>query len=133
MSDAIITPEELAAALTECCMAYSDEIKEKVADGLEKIGSETLSEVKETAPISDGGDRSIPYGVYRRNFVCQTDKERGEITTTVYQKGKHYRLTHLLENGHLNRDGTTRSKEFPHISIANEHAQKKADKLLEDL
>lgn len=132
MSD-IISPDDLAGTLAEYCREYTEEITEKVEIGLKNIGSEAAREVEELSPVSDGSDKSIPKGAYRRSWTCRIEKERGKIAATVYVRGKHYRLTHLLENGHLNRDGTTRSKKFPHISIANEHAQKKVDKLLEDL
>lgn len=129
----LISPDELAAVLAECCKKYTDEVVKKVGEGVENIGMETARELKELSPVSDGSDKSIPKGAYRRSWTCKIEKERGKFTVTVYVKGKHYRLAHLLENGHLNRDGTTRSKEFPHISIANKHAQEKIDKLLEDL
>ncbi len=142
MSD-LISPDELAAALAECCRKYTDEIVKKVEDGIESIGMEARQEVKELSPVFDGNDKNISKGAYRRSRASDIEKERGEITVTVHVKGKHYRLTHLLENGHLTRLGTGRkyygefgkkySQPVPHISIANEHAQKKAEKLLEDL
>ena len=85
---------------------------------------------KATGLVAENG--KPPYGRLR-TVLTQLEKERGEIKVTVHVKGKHYRLTHLLEKGHLNRDGTTRSKAIPHISIAQEHANKKAEKLLEGL
>lgn len=129
----IISPDDLAGVLAEYCREYTEEITEKVEEGIENIGIEAAREVKELSPVSDGSDKSVPKGAYRRSWTCKIEKERGKLTATVYVKGKHYRLTHLLENGHLNRDGTTRSREFPHISIANEHAQKKVEKLLKEL
>lgn len=132
MSD-IISLDDLAGALAGYCREYTKEITEKIEAGIENIGMEAVREVKDLSPISDGSDKSIPKGAYRRGWTCSIKKEHENITATVYVKGKHSRLTHLLTNGHLNRDGTTRSKEFPHISIANEHAQKKVEKLLEDL
>lgn len=132
MSD-IISLDDLAGALAGYCREYTEEITEKIEAGIENIGMEAVREVKDLSPISDGSDKSIPKGAYRRHFDIEIDRWRGQVKATVYVKGKHYRLTHLLENGHLNRDGTTRSKEFPHISIANKHAQKKVEKLLEDL
>lgn len=129
----IISPGELAGVLAEYCREYAEAITEKVGEGIENIGMETVREVKELSPVSDGNDKSIPKGAYRRSWTCKIEKNRGKFTATVYVKGKHYRLAHLLENGHLNRDGTTRSREFPHISIANEHARKKVEKLLEEL
>lgn len=132
MSD-IISPDDLAGILAEHCKKYTDEVVKKIEDGIEKIGNEVVKDVKELSPEYDGSSKKISKGAYRRSWTCSIKKDRGKITATIHVRGKHYRLTHLLENGHLNRDGTTRSREFPHISIANEHAQEKVNKLLEDL
>lgn len=136
-----ISPEEFMAEMCRIAQRYGDEVKEKVAVGLEKIGYEAVDEVKNLSPVLKKGEYAKkPYGkkyekyrkgAYRRRWTCQLSKERGKITVTVHNK--QWSLTHLLEKGHDNRDGTTRSKAIPHISIAQEHANKKAEKLLEGL
>ena len=128
-----ISPDELVQTLVDYCAGYTAEIKERVGDRIKDVGEEALAEVKELSPVYEGDNKNTPRGAYRRNWTYLIEKERGEIKVTVHVKGKHYRLTHLLEKGHLNRDGTTRSKAIPHISIAQEHANKKAEKLLEGL
>lgn len=45
----------------------------------------------------------------------------------------NYQLTHLLENGTLNHDGTQHSKPIPHISVALKHAEEKLNHMLENL
>jgi len=132
MSD-IITPDELAQTLADYCKGYTEEIREKVGEGIKEIGEEAVSEIKELAPVYAGENTGTPKGAYKRSWTYRIDKERGLIEVTVYVKGKHYRLTHLLENGHLTRDGTTRSRAIPHISIVNKHAQQKAEKLIKEL
>lgn len=132
-NDIIGDPGALTAALVKACTEFADEAKQKVTDGLVKIGQEAVQEVKELSPVYEGSNKNTPKGSYKRNWTYRIDKERGTFTVTVYVKGKNYRLTHLLEDGHVNRDGTTRSKAIPHVSIANDHAQLKADKLLEDV
>lgn len=129
----MITPEELAQTLADYCRGYTEEIKEAVGQGIEKIGEEAVQEIKEIAPVYAGENTGTPKGAYKRSWTYRIDKERGVINVTVHVKGKNYRLTHLLENGHLNRDGTTRSRAIPHISIANKHAQEKAEKLIKEL
>ncbi len=128
-----ISPDKLVEALIDYCKGFTEEIREKVGDDIEEIGKETVSEVRELSPVYEGDNKNTPRGAYRRNWDYIIEKSRGTINVIVHVKGKHYRLTHLLEHGHLNRDGTTRSKAIPHISIAQEHANKKAEKLLEDL
>lgn len=129
----VATPEALVAAMVETCQEYTDEVKETVEKGVVEIGQEATAEVKMLAPVYDGDNKNTSKGAYRKSWTYRVDKERGKINVTVYAKSPHYRLTHLLENGHLNRDGNTRSRAIPHISIANTNAEKKVDKLLEDL
>lgn len=144
----IATPEMLVAALVSACQEYTDDIKEQVEEGVLKIGEEAVEQVKALSPVYEGTDRvsktgkhyhttnkNMKYskGSYKRSWTYSVDRERGKIEVTVHAKKPHYRLTHLLENGHLNRDGTTRTKAIPHVSIVNNLAQKKVDKLLEEL
>lgn len=128
-----ITPNALTDALVSACSEYTEEVRTFVEEGVEKIGEEALKEVKELAPIYEGDNKNTRKGAYRRSWTCDISKQRGIINAVVHAKAPHYRLTHLLENGHLNRDGTTRSKAIPHISIANASAEKKVNTLLEDV
>lgn len=128
-----ITPDALTDALVSACSEYTEEVRAFVEEGVEKIGEEALKEVKELAPIYEGDNKNTRKGAYRRSWTCDLNKQRGVINAVVHAKAPYYRLTHLLENGHLNRDGTTRSKAIPHISIANASAEKKVNTLLEDI
>ena len=135
----IAKPENLVAALVSACQEYTDEVKETVKDGIIKIGEEAVAEVKFLSPVYKGDDtkRKYPNGSYRDSWTYHVDQERGKIQVTVHAKRPHYRLTHLLEYGHALKDGTGRKYgevgARPHISIANANAEKKVDKLLEEL
>lgn len=129
----VASPEALVAALVSTCEEYTEEIKETVEEGIIDIGQEATAEIRAIAPVYEGPNKNTSKGAYKRSWTYRVDRERGKINVTVYAKNPHYRLTHLLENGHLNRDGTTRSRAIPHISIVNNLAEKKVDKLLEDL
>lgn len=131
----IATPEALVASLVSTCQEYTDEVREAVEEGIIKIGEEAVEQVKVLSPVYQGTEknRKYPKGSYKQSWKYTVDRERGKINVTVHAKNPHYRLTHLLENGHLNRDGTTRSKAIPHISIVNAIAEQKVDKLLEGL
>lgn len=132
-NEIIATPEALVAALVSTCQAYTDEIRETVENGIIDIGQEATAEIRAIAPVYKGDNKNTAKGAYKRSWTYRVDQERGKINVTVHAKNPHYRLTHLLENGHLNRDGTTRSKAIPHISIVNAIAEQKVDKLLEGL
>lgn len=128
-----ITADELVTTLMDYCKGYTAEVREKVGECIETVGEEALEEVKSLAPVYAGSDKSVAKGAYRRNWTYLIEKSNGNITVTVHVKGRHYRLTHLLENGHLTRNGITRTRPIPHISIANDHAQQKVLKLLEEI
>ncbi|MBP5379059.1 MAG: hypothetical protein J6Y64_05930 [Ruminococcus sp.] len=137
--------DDLTSALVEACKTYTEEVVKKVEDGIADIGKDATDEVKSLAPEYTGADikrngktyhvvnKKLAKGAYRRNWTYRIDRSRGEFKVTVHVKGRKYRLTHLLEYGHLNRDGKTRAREFPHISIAEKHAEEKVNELLENL
>lgn len=126
-----ISPDELVGALTSAFSKYSSEIRDKIDSRVEEIGNEAVEEVKSLSPVYAGKDKKRKKGKYRKGWRCEIEKSRGKIEVTVHNK--QYQLTHLLENQHLSRDGTTFSTPHPHISIANDHAEKKVDKLIEEL
>lgn len=126
-----ISPDELVGALTSAFSKYSSEIRDKIDSRVEEIGNEAVEEVKSLSPVYAGKNKKLKKGKYRKGWRCEIEKSRGTIKVTVHNE--QYQLTHLLENQHLNRDGTTFSTPHPHISIANDHAEKKVDKLIEEL
>lgn len=131
----IITPDEFAEALAEATRTMTKEVVEEMENGLVSVASETVAELKQLSPVYQGSSKKLKKGDYRKKWRCIVEKERGVTKVTIYnQKGG---LTHLLEHGHVVRNGTKRvvgnAPPIPHISIAEEHAEKKIDKLMEGL
>lgn len=122
---------DFASLLVEACKTYTDEIVDKVEKEVDKVSLEALKEVKEKAPVSDTPHKKG--GTYQRSWKRQLTKNSSGITARVYANGRQGNLTHLLELGHLNRDGTTRAKAIPHIAPANDNAEKKIDKFIREL
>lgn len=121
---------DLTKALVDACTTYTDDVKQKVHKGIRKIARETKSEVVSKSP--KGKVNLVrDYKHYKDGWTTSTKESNGVYTVTVHNK--KYQLVHLLELGHLNRDGTTRSRVFPHVEPVNTDVDKKVDKLLEDL
>lgn len=103
-----------------------------VADVLESF-SEAIHEDAVAPSCEDTAEKTVEYlrthgnyqditGEYRKSFRSQTvNTPRGSLST-VYSESPHYRLTHLIENGHAVAGGTKRTLKFPHWKPAEKYA-----------
>lgn len=131
----LISPEDLVSAIVEAAETYTNEICETVEEGIERIADETLKEVKSLSPVYEGNRKKLRKGKYRSGWTTSVKRSRGKVQITVHNK--QYQLVHLLELGHCLKDGTGRVlgevSSYPHIEIAEKHAEEKIDKLLEEI
>lgn len=115
----------LTAAISGCLNEYGREIREEVEELTDEVADETLNEIKANSPVGKGS--------YKKGWRKKTEVSAlGKKTITVYN-ATDYQLTHLLENGHLNRDGTTRAAPIKHIKPAEEKAVEKFEKGVEEI
>ncbi|MCQ2549917.1 MAG: hypothetical protein MJ134_07740 [Lachnospiraceae bacterium] len=101
--------------------SYSDAIMHDIEEKLLEVGKEAKEEFK---TIGGFKDRT---GKYRKSWDVRQEKYRTFTQTIVHAKAPHYRLTHLLENGHRTANGGM-TREFPHIVTVNDNAQEEAVK-----
>lgn len=101
-----IEPEQLAAEIHRQLREYTDEVKETVFDTADAVSAKAVERLQAESPKRTGK--------YRKNWGRTSDRD-GVI---IHQKGKTYRLTHLLEKGHALRRGGRKigeSPAYPHI------------------
>lgn len=131
----LIFPEDLVSAMVEAAETYTNEVRETVENGIDRIADETLKEVKSLSPTYEGNSKKLRKGKYRRGWTTSVKRSRGKVQITVHNE--QYQLVHLLELGHLLKDGTGRVygkvPAYPHVKIAQQHAEEKVDKLLEEI
>jgi len=84
--------KELESILEE----YAKEVDELTDDTMKKASRDTAKELKTTS-----AKRS---GEYAKSWAVKTEKGFGRSKTYIVHNKKHYRLTHLLENGHVVRN-----------------------------
>jgi hypothetical protein len=128
----------LSKAIKEIVEEYGSQVSFQLNDSIKEVTREAedkLQAVKRFAP--DGH----PTGAYSDDWQSSVvDTGRFTIRGTVYN-GSHYRLAHLLEFGHVTRNGTDRTFDrtpaYPHIAKVNDWAHdeliRNIKKKLEDM
>lgn len=113
-----VSVDALAASIVKELEEYSDEIAEGIKRDCKEVARQCVEDIKAAAPV-----RKINGGEYRDGWGQTVAFEsRGDIRIVV-RNAKHYRLTHLLENGHAMKKGG-RVKAYPHIGTAAQKAEK---------
>lgn len=133
-----IKPEELDEAIKNVLETASEELKKKIDRAGDAVTQEGVSELKRTSPKYTGNKkRAYRPGAYARSWTVKRDFSgiTGNSHYTIHNV-HHYRLTHLLEFGHVNRDGS-RARAFPHIAKVNADVcaeyEKKVEKIINDM
>lgn len=118
--------DEMAAMI----VAYMGEYSESVTDGVKKAVDTVAKEVN--AEIKKHVTFNQRTGDYVKAFRIK-DVYEGKYSKSKawYVSGGHYRLTHLLENGHA-KIGGGRTRVFPHIIFGEELAKKRMEELAKE-
>jgi hypothetical protein len=110
---------------------YTDEVVEGIEDAAKKVLKEAKRDVTNASPKRTGA--------YSRDWAVQFNKGKNKAEGRVYNKD-HYRLTHLLEHGHVIRNGTGRtygrvdpSPPGGHIGPVNEQAQRALEEAIKEV
>ena len=127
MADSI-KPAGLAVAINDILTQYAGAVKETAGEAVKIALTQARDELRETSPK---GER--PAGEsYRRSWRIKLDRKDGEITGGVVYSTQP-QLTHLLEHGHAKVGGKGgRTRAFPHIAPAQEHAVETAERLIKE-
>lgn len=122
MSEIKIT--DLDKAVQSILGNYSTGIFAATKKAVEQVSNEVAREIKGHVTFRRrSGDYERAFAIKRQNDAL------GYASATWYVKAPHYRLTHLLENGHKLRDGR-RSRAFPHIAYGAELAARRLPELI---
>jgi len=103
-----IDVNRLSAEINKSLKEYTSDVTKKLEISKKKVASEAVNELKATSPRRTGG--------YAKGWT-----QRKDGTSRIVYNKTHGSLTHLLENGHANRDGG-RTAGIPHIAPVEQHA-----------
>lgn len=107
--------ENIGDAISDVLDVYSTEV-------LNAVNSEVDAAAKE---LKDAISSSAPVGTTKKQKrswkVSEPDKRRRRVYgARLIVHSTDYRKVHLLEKGHLSRDGITRTKAFRYVSKSEE-------------
>lgn len=117
---------DLSEQVEELLRSYAD----GVADKLDQAAQTVIDEmIEETRAAAEGhGWKNIA-----KSIASYNPKESKKKPARIWHvKAPHYRLVHLLENGHLKRGGRGRTKAYKFIASAAEKAVAHFEKLAEE-
>lgn len=108
---------DFSAEVKEILEDYADDVIEATNDSIDVSAKWARGQLK-----TSGGFKDIS-GNYRKGWSVKKERKGFGITNQTVYNRTDYRLTHLLEFGHVNRDGS-RTREFPHIAPVEEQSSK---------
>lgn len=117
-----VSVDGLSDAIMNELMNYCEEEEKIIDDGLDEISTELVNSLKNDPVIPERTKK------YKKSFYSKKVAKGLGFKRNVVAN-KKVQLTHLLEKPHLTRNGTTRTKAYPHW----ETAQRKLDELMEGL
>ena len=125
MPDKEVKPEDLGEALADRLIAFTEDVAEAVKADVDLTMKELLKKVKADAPVRTGTyKKSIRAKLLRENFYTKV--------RILYVKNPHYKLTHLLDNGHKNNWTGKRVKAYPHMEKNCDEAMERFQKRVEE-
>lgn len=112
--------EELSDEVMKALTEYSEEVTEATKKVVDEVADGVMSEIKNHITWKDK--------VYSKSFALKTSfEDKRNKRKTWYVKSPHYRLTHLLEFGHITRNGG-RARAFPHMRYGEEYVKENLPK-----
>ena len=121
-----VKPEQLDEAIRGQLETYSAEITKNINENLKEVAETTAETLKKGGAYKERTGKYTPdWSVTARKAVSTTQGEQYSV-----HNRKHYQLTHLLEKGHVTRNGK-RTRAFEHILHTEQVAEELAVEAVE--
>lgn len=94
---------------------YYPQVAEAVSEVVPQVAKEAVKKLKSESPRGRTGE-------YAKKWTSKVEEGRTQVEAVVYGNAPTYRLAHLLEFGHVKRNGKGRVNAIPHIAKVEEWA-----------
>lgn len=128
-SQVTVKPEDLSKEILKELDRYTENVRVNVDKAVADIAKESQKKLRATKGVNESG----VWEKYPRTWTTKHTKRKNYRREEVWNS-EHYRLTHLLEHGHVVKNGTGRNngrqktREFKHIGPINDKAQEELEK-----
>ena len=122
-----VTVDQFARLIARSLEDFGEEVEDKIEQAVNYVAEDTLKDLQDN-PIIPERSGDYAKGFYIKNVYKGRGKNKGFHKIIV--ANKKYRVGHLLENGHLTRNGG-RTRAYPHWRQAQEIANTLPDKIME--
>lgn len=120
--------DRLATELAEILQDYDGDVTEGTAEAVQKAAKTAQQALRSTSPKGATGD-------YARSWRVEVEKSRMATSATVYSTKPG--LPHLLEFGHVSRNGTGRTfgavPAHPHIEPVEKQVVEDFEKAIREV
>ena len=128
-----INPIDFGPVVSEILADYTQDVIKAQGIAFDELANKTLQATTEAAQKqSTVADTGHDWGVYIAAFTIKREYDAKSGTKRIIcVEGPHYRLTHLLENGHATRNGG-RTRKFPHFAEGQNYLDEKGESVLKE-
>ena len=129
MAKNTIGPLDFSRTLSDILAHYGDEVYNVVEECIDEVAEEAKNRLQAVNHWKNEGS-----GDYAGSWINEKLQSKPLTVSRAVHNEKHYRLSHLLEKGHVIRNGTGRtfgrSSAYPHIRPVNDWANEELVRLV---
>lgn len=116
-----INADALAKTIEDTLRDYVDVTEEACASGVREEATRCVNDLHSVGE-PEGAGKYGSWAAYNADWARTRQTSKKGVYSEVVHNRKHYQLAHLLENGHLLRNGK-RSRAFEHIAPIAERTE----------
>ena len=114
-----VQASEIDFELYKILSTYNKDVTEATKKAVDAVADGVMREIKSHITWND----KVYSKAFQLTKIYDNDKGKYVIWHVGTAEGKQrWGLTHLLEFGHITRDGTTYSKKYPHVQYGQQYA-----------